>query len=73
MVRSHWKPDGRSKNLARTRCERSKDVVRTENDLVNLKWFHFDHVLTTSFDFPGRSEVFMVFLWCDATLSYVNM
>ena len=29
VVRTHWKPDGRSKNLARTRCERSKDVVRT--------------------------------------------
>ena len=35
---------------------------------VNLKWFHFDHVLTTSFDFLGRSEVSMVFLWCNATL-----
>ena len=51
MVRTHWKPDGRSKNLAWTRCERSKDVVRKQNDLVNLKWFHFDHVLSTSFDF----------------------
>ena len=29
---------------------------------VNLKWFHFDHVLTTSFDFPGRSEVSMATL-----------
>ena len=29
VVRTHWKPDGRSKNLARSQCERSKDVVRT--------------------------------------------
>ena len=47
---------------------RGVNVVR-KNDLVNLKWFHFDHFLTTSFDFSGRSEVFIVFLWCDATLS----
>ena len=55
----------------RQKKKRVVNVVRTWNDLVNLKRFHFDHVLTTSFDFPGRSEVFVVFLWCDATLRFI--
>ena len=43
-------------------------MIRTQRDRVNMKWFHFDHVLATFFDFPGRSEVFMDFLWCGGPL-----
>ena len=59
-------------NLARTQCERSKNVVRTwqgrsmnlQSEIISFTTFSLRPAI-----FSGRSKVFVVFLWCDATIT----